>query len=408
MGGSGHIILKNPGCVKKCRIFSAYTAPMIYRNQKYFPALPSLLLNFSKFIDGFPAFCYIVLSDRVTETCEARNRGRTCGSLPFQTSDRSNMTHPKTFSTFSEQISWLQNEKHIIITDKEFAENTLKQIGYFPLMGGYKHLFRVPLTKQYKEGTAFEEITALYQFDSSLRELFFKYLLQIERHLRSLMSYYFSEKYGESQAAYLNINNFNLNRRTHNTASRLIATLQRAVSSTDYIYINYYRTTYRNVPLWVLLNVLTFGNLSKMYQVFPQSLQSNVCKNFGSINRKEMKQFLSVLTKFRNVCAHGERLFTYRTMDHISDLPLHKKLCIRINGTQYRYGKNDLFAVVIAFYYLIPEKDFLLFKRKLSRLLNNISKELNHLDSHELLERMGFPENWQNITHCQQPALKNI
>lgn len=308
------------------------------------------------------------------------------------------MVQQKTFSTFSEQVEWLQNEKRLVIADTDMAEDTLKYIGYFPLMGGYKHLFRIPLTKKYKEGTTFEEIVALYEFDSDLRELFFKYLLQIERHLRSLMSYYFSEKYGESQNAYLDINNFNNTKRTHKTASRLIATLQRAVSSTDYVYVNYYRDTYKNIPLWVLVNVLTFGNLSKMYQVFPQSLQSKVCKNFGSINRRQMEQFLSVLTKFRNVCAHGERLFTYRTMDSISDLPLHKKLSIPMDGIQYQYGKNDLFAVVIAFRYLLPRKDFRIFKQKLSHLIEKVSKELTHIESHELLERMGFPPNWKDIT----------
>ena len=307
------------------------------------------------------------------------------------------MLPQKKFSTFSEQVEWLQDEKHLIISDRQYAEDVLKHIGYFPLMGGYKHLFRIPLTKKYKDGTSFDEIVSLYEFDAELRELFFKYLLQIERHLRSLMSYYFSEQYGESQSAYLDANNFNNSRRNHNTVSRLIATLQRAASTTDYVYINYYRNTYGNIPLWVLINVLTFGNLSKMYKVFPQSLQSKVCKNFGIINQRQMEQFLSVLTKFRNVCAHGERLFTYQTIDNISDLPLHRKMSIPMNGIQYQYGKNDLFAVVIAFRYLIPNKDFLVFKRKLAALIDHTSKKLVHIDSEELLNKMGFPPNWKNI-----------
>lgn len=102
----------------------------------------------------------------------------------------------KTFSSFQDQVRWLKDEKQLIITDPEYAKETLKHIGYFPLMGGYKHLFRIPLTKKYKEGTTFEEIVALYEFDSELRELFFKYLLQIERHLRSLISYYFPKNTG--------------------------------------------------------------------------------------------------------------------------------------------------------------------------------------------------------------------
>ena len=308
------------------------------------------------------------------------------------------MVSPKKFSTFDEQIELLKSEKHLIITDETYAKGILMRIGYFPLFGGYKHLFRIPLTKKYKEGTTFNEIVALYEFDSNLRELFFKYLLQIERHMRSLMSYYFSEKYGETQDAYLIASNYNDGRRNHKIISRLISTLQRAVNTTDYAYINYYRSTYNNIPLWVLSNVLTFGNLSKMYKVFPQSLQSKVCKNFGSVNQRQMEQFLSVLTKFRNVCAHGERLFTYHTIDNISDLPLHQKMAIPKQGIQYLYGKNDLFSVVIAFRYLLPKEDFAAFKRKLTREITNVTRNLLHITEDELLERMGFPQNWKKIS----------
>lgn len=102
---------------------------------------------------------------------------------------------------------------------------------------------------------------------------------------------------------------------------------------------------------------------------------------------------MSVLTKFRNVCAHGERLFTYRTIDNISNLPLHQKLQIPRQGIQYLYGKNDLFAVVIAFRYLLPRKDFLEFKKKLTFEIVKVNKKLVHITENELMEHMGFPEN---------------
>ena len=73
------------------------------------------------------------------------------------------MLKQKNFSTFSEQIEHLQKEKLLIISDKSYAEYYLKHIGYFPLLGGYKHLFRIPLTKRYKSGTSFNKypITSL-------------------------------------------------------------------------------------------------------------------------------------------------------------------------------------------------------------------------------------------------------
>ena len=61
------------------------------------------------------------------------------------------MQTPKKFSSFSDQVSWISDEKGIKINDREYAEEMLRQIGYFPLMGGYKHLFRISNTKKYKD-----------------------------------------------------------------------------------------------------------------------------------------------------------------------------------------------------------------------------------------------------------------
>ena len=45
------------------------------------------------------------------------------------------MQTPKKFSSFSDQVSWISDEKGIRIKDREYAEEMLRQIGYFPLMG---------------------------------------------------------------------------------------------------------------------------------------------------------------------------------------------------------------------------------------------------------------------------------
>lgn len=62
------------------------------------------------------------------------------------------MAAQKTFSTFDEQIKHLKDEKHLVISNENYTKDILMRIGYFPLFGGYKHLFRIPLTKKYKEG----------------------------------------------------------------------------------------------------------------------------------------------------------------------------------------------------------------------------------------------------------------
>ena len=81
--------------------------------------------------------------------------------------------------------------------------------------------------------------------------------------------------------------------------------------------------------------------------------------------------------------------FTYRTVDAIADTPLHKKLSLPQSGNQYEKGKQDLFAVVIAFRYLLPGKDFLEFKRKLIKEIDRVNREVEHISETELLNKMG-------------------
>ena len=172
---------------------------------------------------------------------------------------------PKPFLTYEQQLVKLRDEKCIVIENESMTLSKLQQVGYYSLVSGYKHLFRIPTQKTYKGGTTFREIVALYEFDESLRELFLHYLLHIERHIRSLLSYYFTEKYGESQSAYLTKTNYNYARKHQQGIDRLVNDLQKLTQTTQHSYIAYQRNTYHNVPLWVLVNALTFGTLSKMY-----------------------------------------------------------------------------------------------------------------------------------------------
>lgn len=305
----------------------------------------------------------------------------------------------KPFLTFEAQISYLETDKNLVIQDHDYAKEMLKRIGYFSLIGGYKVPFKNPTTKKYKDGTRFEDVVSLYYFDENLRELFLKYILKIERHIRALLSYHFTEKHGERQCEYLNPANYAMSGRNANGINRLVATLGNLANhNSDYPYINHQRQVYGNVPLWVLFNGVTFGTLSKFYSFATQDIQTRVAKNFDKVNRKQLEEYLSVITKFRNVCAHGERLFSYQTRNDIPDTDLHLKMGIPKNGTQYTLGKRDLFAVVIAFRYLLPNEGFKRFKAGLTSVIQHYLKLSGAMSGTSLYQYMGFPSNWNKIT----------
>lgn len=60
----------------------------------------------------------------------------------------------------------------------------------------------------YLPGAKFEEIYALYLFDRELRNLYIRYILEIENNIKSVLARVFSKKYGHDN--YLKVSNFDI------------------------------------------------------------------------------------------------------------------------------------------------------------------------------------------------------
>jgi abortive infection bacteriophage resistance protein len=147
----------------------------------------------------------------------------------FFTTNEGGKTMAQDFLPYKQQIAKLRDDKGLIVTDEDEARKILEEIGYYYLIAGYKNLFINPAAKKYAFGVTFNEIVAFYHFDEQLRSLFLKYILQVERHLKSLISYYFCNKYGVSQTEYPNLNNFDYAKH-QNQVARLVTSLNNAIS----------------------------------------------------------------------------------------------------------------------------------------------------------------------------------
>ncbi len=172
----------------------------------------------------------------------------------------------KPFMTYDQQIQKLRS-KGMIVNNIDYAERMLQKYGYFALVTGYKDLFKNKTTNNYIDGTKFEDIVAIYRFDQQLRELTFKYLLLIEQNMRSLLSYAFCSNFGDSESAYISSNSYDISTQIKtNGVSKLIKNYLNPLltKKTSYVYIEHHKNVHKNVPLWVLVNALTFGTLSKM------------------------------------------------------------------------------------------------------------------------------------------------
>lgn len=306
----------------------------------------------------------------------------------------------KPFLTYEQQLNKLSQEKKLIINNTGFAMETLRNIGYFPVIGGYKTPFINPMTRIYENNTTFEDVFALYCFDRDLRDIFFRHLCEVELRIRQLISYYFCKQHGEHQSKYLSSSHFDCSTlRKRNAVSKLIRILEfHATRNIDHKYLIHQRQIHGNVPLWIAAKALTFGQISKFYSLLKFPMKADICHEFIHVNETLLESFLEKLCLIRNACAHSERLYSFRFDKDFPDTALHKKLEIPMKGEQYIYGKNDLFAAVIALRYLLPAKNFVSFKRELSKYINKFLKRTNRIRRSELYHFMGFPENWERIT----------
>ena len=62
----------------------------------------------------------------------------------------------KPFITYTAQINKLKNEKNLIITNPDFAMNSLQNLSYYALIDGYKHPFINLHTRKYINSSRFE------------------------------------------------------------------------------------------------------------------------------------------------------------------------------------------------------------------------------------------------------------
>lgn len=133
--------------------------------------------------------------------------------------------------------------------------------------------------------------------------------------------------------------------------------------------------------------------------MLPMSLQIKICRNYSHLSRtSQLSTVISVLVLFRNTCAHNDRLYNYRSNKvELPPLRLHKELgLIRLPSGNFKQGKQDLFAVIIALRYLLENTNFTSFFAKLTEIITN-HPDNSIFTKTELLKDMGFPTNWQEV-----------
>ena len=303
----------------------------------------------------------------------------------------------KEFKTIEEQVEILKR-KGLIIEDEEETKEILLRENYF-FINGYRLLLMNSYSdKTFVKGSTFKELYALFLFDRSMRNIIFKYLLIIENQLKSITSYQLSKKYGYQEKDYLNPKNFTEDRSKIRRVKDLIEKMKRQVriNGTKHNATLHYIKNYGYVPMWVLVKVLSFGIVCELYSVLKKEDQIEIASVFN-VSTEYLEDFLPILANYRNLCAHEDIVFENKTERYIPDTIYHEKLNIPKMDSEYIYGKNDLFAVIIIFKTLLTEDAFRLMLKEIEYEIEKLDGRVDSIPLEKILDRMGFPVNYMEI-----------
>ncbi|EJD5685922.1 Abi family protein [Staphylococcus pseudintermedius] len=186
-------------------------------------------------------------------------------------------------------------------------------------------------------------------------------------------------------------------------------------------YIASYLDNHTYLPMWVLTNILTFGQIGKLYEIQRNDIQQLILKKLGlkepnkddRISIINLLKVIQILTIYRNSCAHNERIYCepiYIPIDddfmgYLTKFPqakevlslkhqnkhLNQKKFHKLNS--YRRGLYTLMFCISLF---LNRRELSSFKNEFNTELINLNKKLSERAYNNVLNQMGLNFNWIN------------
>lgn len=323
------------------------------------------------------------------------------------------MNSKKPFKTYRQQLKILRN-RNMTIANGSGAITILKREGYYNVINGYKEIFldqAISAQRKedwYKNGTKFEHIYALYNFDRSLKRCILGYILKMETFLKTQIAYTFSEEYHQN-FSYLDINNFDSS--DPQAVTKLISKVSNVITynSAEQIQggqVFHYLSNYKELPLWVLIKKMTLGETYHFFDVLQSTIKNKILNEivhmyeheydisvgYSSNEITNISEMFKFINEIRNICAHDARLFNTVVKRRHGKIPpithFHKKSVVSF--------KSRLFDCVVMLGLFLSRKDYKMLVNQILVSLTELQKYLPTNLYNMVLIQMGFSKNWQS------------
>lgn len=286
------------------------------------------------------------------------------------------MKDPK---TIDQQVKILI-DRGLIVNDIELVKKFLNQINYYRF-SGYLKLFLV--NDVFETNTVFEKLVEIYNFDYELRKLLFSFLGYIEVLIKTQLALELSLNI--SAICYIDKKNFLDEDRFNSLQDNINDSITKKYSKEP--FIKHFQGDY--LPLWVLVEIMSFGNISMMYANLTDSNKDLICKGYLNINKNYLKNYLYVLSNLRNVCAHQGRIYG-KEFELAPKISNKDKSMLTLNNINVSNSNHKLFIYIFILIKLIKDDSE---KEKIIDELKLLFNKYPNID----IDKIGFVYNWEDI-----------
>ena len=285
------------------------------------------------------------------------------------------------------QIELLKS-RGLIIDNEELFSDFLKHNQYYRLEGYWYAFYDSNIPEhRFKKNTKLSNVLKLYEFDSLLRSKVFKEIEVIEISLRSIIAYNVAENIGVFPYEKLNYKN-------DADKDEALNRFKKLFNGSKEDFINAYKNKYHEdiPPIWMLVEIMTFGELINFYEKFLTKSQGKTISKVYGINSVDLfVSWMKRLNIIRNICAHHGRLWNKNITTKImlpnkndnKSLETYCKLFVKDSI-------NKLYNSLLIIQYLLEN-----INGSNNSLINDICSLAKKYDID--LKAMGFPSNSNSI-----------
>ena len=282
------------------------------------------------------------------------------------------------YTTYEEQKQLLEIKNIHVPTEHEmWTLIVLKTHSYHGIVNGFKNYFNhttASIIDSKKEIEYFYERPSLFDFhklqllDSDINNLLFKYIIYVEKSLKTKLSHVVARTYGVDIDTYLYHGNYR-NNGPLDRVKECENIKEQINTNKNSASIKHYKETYGNVPPWIAVNGVYFGSIINWYKILDSTLKVEIANDFFSFNNcyllpddskiELLVIMMNLLQKYRNNIAHGNRIFESNVSVELSKnlilTLINDNTILSPSEFNNELGKKDYYAVILTIISLIND-----------------------------------------------------